>query len=123
MNKFFLLIALFFQVSLTADSQKPVEIAVVVASYNNGSSNHHHYLKNLQSLADQTYPYFVVYYTNDCSTDDTGALVDAFVKSHHLENKFVITHNTVRKGSVANTYNMIHQVDPHTVNHIVCVGN
>jgi len=118
MKKFFLLVGLFFYVAVVVYAQnfvKPIKIVVVVPSYNNGSSNRNICLSNLRSLAEQTYPYFVVCYTDDCSTDDTGKLVDEFVRQNHLENKFFVTHNTTRKGALENTYDMVRKIEGHKV--------
>ncbi|MDB6081682.1 MAG: hypothetical protein JWO53_954 [Chlamydiia bacterium] len=95
--------------------KKPVEFAIVVASYNNASWVG----KNLGSIAEQTYPYFHLYYVNDASTDETGELADCFLQRLQLKARSTLIHNKERAGSLTNLYTIIHQIDPHKV--IVCV--
>ena len=91
------------------------EFTVVIPSYNNGRNHEYMCIKNLESVFAQTYPKFSVVYIDDCSTDDTGAIVDSFVREHHLENKIKVIHNTERKGALRNLYEVIHALDPHTI--------
>ncbi len=81
------------------------EFAILIPSYNNAKF----YEENLLSACWQksTNPYHI-YYINDCSTDDTGKLVEGFVKKHQLENIVTIIHNPENMGAGANTYNTIH---------------
>lgn len=91
--------------------KKPVEIAVVSASYNNEKWAKTH----LESLAKQTYPYVHFYYINDASTDKTGKIVDAFIRERKLQKKFTVIHNKKRKGSLANLYSVINRLPGHVV--------
>ena len=94
-----------------APSNAPVEFVVVVPSYNNEK----YCIGNLESIFNQTYPYFTVYYINDCSTDKTGQQVDDYIKSRKLEHKCTVVHNETRKGALANLYNTIIKIEPHKV--------
>jgi glycosyltransferase involved in cell wall biosynthesis len=106
---------LIFGCKVLAEDVKPIEIAVITASYNNEKWAQ----KNLQSLAMQTYPHVHVYYIDDCSTDRTGKIVDEFVESNNLQDKFTVIHNKKRKGSLANFYSIIHTLKENVV--VACV--
>lgn len=87
------------------------EIVVVIPSYNNEK-----YLKrNLNSVLKQDYPKWEMIYINDASTDNTKALVEKFVKKHHLEDRATIIHNPERIGAMANIYQGVHRVAPQKV--------
>jgi glycosyltransferase involved in cell wall biosynthesis len=94
---------------------KPIEFAVVVPTYNNGNDNWMRCVDNLHSIVTQRYPHYKVYVIDDCSTDDTGALLDEMVTLNHLENKVFVQHNKERKKALANLYECIHGLDPHVV--------
>jgi glycosyltransferase involved in cell wall biosynthesis len=93
----------------------PPEFVVVIASYNNGSNNNNMCLKNLASIFCQTYPKFSVIYIDDCSTDNTGTLVEDFIRSRKIQQKIRVIHNTVRKGALQNTYEAIHSIEPYKI--------
>lgn len=97
--------------SSKAKAPEPISFFIVIPSYNNELW----YKQNLDSIAIQNYPNWHAYYINDCSSDKTGALVEQYVKEHHLEEKFTIVHNKERKGALANTYNAIHTAHPRSV--------
>jgi len=90
---------------------KPVEFVIVIPSYN----NENFYQGNLDSCFNQTYPHFSVYYINDLSSDETGSLVDKYIKEHKLENKCTVVHNTERKGALRNFHEAIHKIAPHKI--------
>lgn len=92
-----------------------ITFAIIVPSYNNARWC----VKNLTSIAEQQYPHFHLYYINDCSTDETPQLVKNFLNSSSLKERSTFIDNKERKGALANFYDVIHQIDPHTV--IVCV--
>jgi glycosyltransferase involved in cell wall biosynthesis len=93
-----------------------VEFVIFVPSYNNEKWA----IQNLQSICYQqsSKPYQVIC-VNDCSTDQTGQLMEEFVKSNHLESMVTIIHNKDRVGGGANHYNVIHSIPDHKV--VVCV--
>ena len=62
----------------------------IIASYNNEA----YYLKNLNSVLNQTYKNWKIIYIDDCSTDQTYNLVNSFVEEHDLKNKFNLIKNT-----------------------------
>jgi glycosyltransferase involved in cell wall biosynthesis len=89
----------------------PLHFAIIIPSYNNENIC----IWNLESCVRQNYPYFTVFYVNDCSTDHTLERVSAYVESQKLEDKCVIINNQVRKGALANVYSVISLLDPHMV--------
>ncbi len=101
-------------VSAFGETLDSIEFVFVIPSFNNEK----YYEKNLDSICYQasTRPYQVIY-VNDCSSDRTGELVDAYVKQRNLEDKVQVIHNKERLGSgVANIYNAIHSyVEDHII--------
>ncbi|HXF29790.1 MAG TPA: glycosyltransferase family A protein [Chlamydiales bacterium] len=85
---------------------------IIIPSYN----NERWCIGNLESVASQTYPHFSVIYINDCSSDKTGELVDDFVKTRNLQNKFTVIHNKERKGApLPNIHAVISTLAPDTI--------
>jgi len=103
------------QVQPAQPAQSPPEFVVMIPSYNNGKNNQNRCIACLESVICQTYPHYSVIYVEDCSTDDTAALVDKFVADHHVENKFTVIHNKERKGSLRNVYETIHSIAPEKI--------
>jgi glycosyltransferase involved in cell wall biosynthesis len=89
----------------------PIEFEIIIPSYN----NERWCVGNLLSAVRQKYPLFHITYINDCSTDATGTLVDAFIQAHNLQDKITVIHNTERKGALENLYNAIHACEDHKV--------
>ncbi len=87
----------------------PIEFVILIASYNNEQFA----VENLRSACFQksSRPYEVIY-VNDCSTDNTHAVVEAYVKEHGLENRVTIINNEINVGQVGNYYNIIHSFIP-----------
>lgn len=56
-------------------------------------------------------PYQVIC-INDCSTDNTRAIMDRYVQENHLESFVKPIHNSARIGSLENIYNAIHTLIP-----------
>lgn len=83
-------------------AQKP--IVVVIPSYNNQA----YCKKNLESVYAQQYDNYHVMYIDDCSSDQTYAMVTKSIKDHNFESKFTLLHNDTRKGALENLYNAIH---------------
>ena len=80
-------------------------IVVVVASYNNQL----YYRRNLDSIFTQNYENYHVLYINDCSTDSTLALVEAYVKNKRATDRVTVIANKERRGALANHYYVIHE--------------
>ncbi len=84
---------------------------IVIPSYNNAQW----YKKNLDSVFCQNYPHYRIIYVDDCSTDNTGNLVNKYVKQIEPNNNIDIIINTKRKGALANLYYAIHSCDNHEI--------
>jgi glycosyltransferase involved in cell wall biosynthesis len=81
------------------------KIAVLIPSYN----NRRWYKQNLGSLCAQDYDSYRAIYVDDCSSDETGELVEKFIVDNDLANRIHLTRNPVRIGAMHNLYNMIHR--------------
>jgi glycosyltransferase involved in cell wall biosynthesis len=92
-------------------AKQMIEFVIVIPSYNNEKWC----IKNLDSVVNQTYPHITYLYINDCSKDNTGQLVEAYVKEKNLTDRFKVIHNETRKGAMANIYNAVQSIEPHKV--------
>jgi glycosyltransferase involved in cell wall biosynthesis len=112
MKKYVLLFALLFSPLLSSFAAlPPTRFVVLIPSYNNEKWCQ----ENLASVVKQTYPWIEIIYVDDCSKDQTGALVDKYVREHNLQNRCRVIHNPVRRGAMANIYNNIKDIDPKKV--------
>ena len=80
---------------------------IIVPSYNNSKW----YERNLASVLSQNYSEYSIIYTDDCSPDGTGKLVQDYVEKHSLEDKIKVVKNTDRKGAMHNIYDMVHSCE------------
>lgn len=106
------LVGCFNVIKSTEQKKSDCEFVILVASYNNEQ-----YVKeNLQSACWQrsSNPYQIIY-VNDCSTDKTGELVDAFVKKNNLEDRVTVIHNAERKYCMENTYEVNNSLPAHKI--------
>ena len=85
--------------------EKP--FVVVITSYNNQKW----YTRNLQSVLSQNYSNFRVIYTDDCSPDGTGDLVEEYLIENDAHKKVALINNTMRRGGLHNLYTMIYACD------------
>ncbi|MDZ4124183.1 MAG: glycosyltransferase, partial [Hydrogenophaga sp.] len=69
-----------------SSNREEKHIVVVIPSYNNVQW----YKRNLLSIFLQKYNNYSIIYTDDCSTDGTAALVEAFIKQHKQEHRTTI---------------------------------
>jgi glycosyltransferase involved in cell wall biosynthesis len=86
------------------DTSPDPEFIIVIPSYNNEAIC----LKNLESAINQHYTHFEIIYINDCSTDNTGTLINNYVAQSPLRNRVTVIHNPVRQGGMKNLYEIIH---------------
>jgi len=86
-------------------------IVVVIPSYN----NERWCINNLQSVLSQCYSNFYVIYTDDCSPDGTGALVEEYLMENDTEHKVHLIKNTHRRGALHNLYTMIHMCPDNAI--------
>jgi len=95
------LVGLCFFSTLHSVEEKP--IVVITASYNNKDVCR----KSLLSLFSQEYDNWRLIYVDDCSTDGTADLVEAFVREHRQENRVTLIRNTKRMRQLCNQYHAI----------------
>ena len=89
-----------FQYGYAEDKQ----IVVLVPSYNNARW----YQKNLDSVFMQTYNNYRVLYIDDCSTDNTADLVEAYVAEQGFADRVTVIRNEERRRAMANIYAGVH---------------
>jgi len=112
MKRFILLLfALLHAEVLHAQAVIEKPIVVIIPSYN----NHDWYKKNLDSALCQKYSNYHVLYINDCSSDDTGKLVQEYIKRFDTHGRITLIHNATRRGALANLYHAIHACDDHSI--------
>lgn len=96
---------LVFSPSLAQNTPYPEKpIVIVIPSYN----NHKWYADNLQSVLSQNYTNFRVIYTDDCSPDGTGDLVEKYLIDNDPDQKIYLIKNITRRGALHNLYTMIY---------------
>lgn len=93
----------------TIDNEK--YFVVVIPSYN----NQRWYERNLASVINQNYGRFHVLYTDDCSSDETAALVEKYLKQYDLEKRVTLIKNKSRCGALHNLYRMITMSDDEAI--------
>lgn len=81
----------------------PSRFFVVIASYNNAPCCE----SNLESLIRQDYPHWRAVYIDDASSDDTADLVERFVTSAGVGERFTLVTNEARRFPLANQYDVI----------------
>lgn len=77
---------------------------VAICSYKNAEWA----VKNLDSLFAQDYQNFRVIYVDDCSPDDTAAIVRAYCDEHNLHDRITIIANQTRCRKMHNIYKAYH---------------
>ncbi|MCL5874933.1 MAG: glycosyltransferase [Candidatus Dependentiae bacterium] len=97
-------IVLFLCISTMCNAMQQRHITVIIPSFN----NQNYYRHNLDSVFSQTYRNVSVIYINDCSTDNTGTLVDQYVSDNHLQHCMKVIHNPYNRGATANIYGAVH---------------
>ena len=87
----------------------------IIPSYNNAQW----YKKNLDSIFCQKYKNYRAIYIDDCSSDNTGKLVEQYIKENNQEKNFTLIKNKERKFALENIYNAIHTCKPNEI--VVCL--
>lgn len=78
---------------------------IVTTSYKNARW----YKKNLDSVFSQTYKNWRMIYTDDCSPDSTGELVEEYLKMHDIDRRVTLIRNKDRKLALHNIVDSIYQ--------------
>lgn len=87
-------------------------IVVIIPSYN----NEQYVQKNLDSVCRQHYANLKqIIYINDASTDQTGFLVDEYVRNCPMGDKFVVIHNEYNRKALMNIYTAVHMCDDNVL--------
>lgn len=110
-NLFMVTISFIFYNSLYSSLNNEKQFVIVIPSYNNQRWYEH----NLESVLTQNYERFHVLYTDDCSCDGTGDLVEKYLEQHDLKNKVTLIKNDTRKGALYNLYHMITSCDDEAI--------
>jgi glycosyltransferase involved in cell wall biosynthesis len=79
-------------------------LVVIIPSYKNAA----YYERNLSSVFSQKYDNYRVIYIDDCSPDNTGALVEKYIKRHRQTARVTLIKNPERHGALYNIYHAIH---------------
>lgn len=81
------------------------EFVIVTTSYKNARW----YKENLDSVFSQTYKKWRMIYTDDCSPDGTGDLVEQYLKEKDPEHKVTLIKNKERKLALHNIVDSVYQ--------------
>lgn len=89
-----------YQQQVSADEK---HIVIVTASYNNMLW----YEGSLTSALSQNYKNFEIIITDDCSSDGTGDLIEAYLRKQDVPCKVTLVRNNQRSGALQNIYRAI----------------
>jgi glycosyltransferase involved in cell wall biosynthesis len=89
----------------------PLKFAIIMPTYN----NEYWCTRCIESVASQTYPHWFLYCIDDASEDGTYELTKLLLQSKSLRGKCRLIRRRRRRGSLANIYEAIHQIDPDTI--------
>lgn len=107
----FLIVSIIISICFSLYSKEEKSFVIVIPSYNNKDW----YQKNLDSVFMQKYNNYRVIYIDDFSTDNTGQLVEEYIKKHKQESKVKLIKNTERKLALANHYDAVHSCKPNDI--------
>lgn len=107
--RFYIYILSLLCFSIIGQPQKP--IVVVIPSYNNAAW----YKRNLDSVCSQHYDNYRIIYIDDCSTDGTGKLVQAYIDEHTLHDKVTLICNETNCGAMFNHYRAVWMCQDHEI--------
>jgi glycosyltransferase involved in cell wall biosynthesis len=104
---------IFFIFSLSAENlwANDKYFVIVIPSYKNAQW----YEQNLASVLAQDYTQFHVIYTDDCSPDNTGNLVERYLQDYDIDHKVTLIKNSVRRGALCNLYRMIYMCNDEAI--------
>jgi len=94
-------------IGVNAQEVAQKSIVIFIPSYNNALW----YKQNLDSVFAQQYQNYRVIYIDDCSTDNTGNLVEQYIKERGQQQRVTLIKNTKRKLAMANIYTAVHLCD------------
>lgn len=103
-----------FEISISNLNEKILErhITIVTASYNNKK----YYQKNLDSIFNQNYSNYDLFYIDDGSNDGTAMLVENYIKNKSPKCKITLKKNKKSlRSPLHNQYKAIHNIDPNSI--------
>lgn len=106
----------FFSVQIfnTLNGEQLIEkpLAVVITAY----QCEQWCIQSLDSIFTQDYSNFYVIFIDDCSTDKTADLVEAYINKHGLQDRLFLIRNIERRRKMHNIYNVYHKIpDDHII--------
>lgn len=93
-------------------------MVIITCSYNNSQW----YEWNLDSIRTQKYSNYKCIYIDDCSSDGTADLVQAYINKYDLQDTIILVRNSERKGAMYNQYAAINACNDDDII-IICDGD
>jgi glycosyltransferase involved in cell wall biosynthesis len=94
----------FIQKRFKQYAETPQHITLIIPSYNNAAC----YERNLASALSQDYPYYDIIYIDDCSTDNTGDLVQDYIATCTVAQNITLIKNDYNRKALANIFKAVH---------------
>ena len=86
-------------------------MVIISPSYNNSLW----YKQNLDATVNQNYKNYRIICIDDASPDNTGTLIENYIKEKKLEHKVTLIQNKTRQYALANWYQAIHSCQDHEI--------
>lgn len=99
-----LVLILIFNIKAEKENFPEKPLVVIITSFNNAQW----YKKNLDSVYKQKYNNYRVIYIDDHSSDNTGNLVEEYIKNHNLNKKTILIKNREWKTQMYNHIVAVH---------------
>lgn len=96
---------------LETNNTQSKHFVIVITSYNNKQW----YLNNITSACNQEYDNFEIIFTDDCSDDHTGNLVESFLEHNPPPCNVTLIKNHTRRGAFQNIYSSIARCKPEDI--------
>lgn len=107
-SKIIFFVSLIFGTNIEC-TQKP--LIIITASYNNSKWCQQYF----ESIINQEYENWILFYIDDNSTDDTYEQMVQLVQLHNLNDKVILIKNSDRRGHLYNQYHAIHSCDNNQI--------
>jgi len=104
-------IPLFEHKHIHHDAPETIHFSFVISSYNNQNN----IFNNMLSIIYQTYSNWDIFYTNDCSTDNTDILFKHIVHKYNITNKVTYINNSVNMKQAYCKYQIYQMVKKNSV--------
>ena len=93
-------------------AEKP--LIIITASYNNSIWCNQYF----DSIINQEYDNWILFYIDDNSTDDTYEQMKQLIQLHNVDDKVILIKNPERRGHLHNQYHAIHACNK---NHVIII--